>query len=931
MSNINFDNAWWLLLAVPLIVIFTVGFAVVTRKENVNGHSIASYVLHIVMAIIVAFAAAGTTITSVLTETNVYVVADVSYSTSKSLDAIDGYIRNLELPRNSKLGIVCFGKDYELLYNMGDPNKVCSVKNSEVDESESNIAEALEYTGTLFKTDVIKRIVLITDGRYTNESDGYAINRAVDSLQSQGIRVDAIYLDSNIKEDAKEVQISGVDYNGTVFLNSDDKANVTVQTTYDVDAILSLYLNGEKRDEKAMRLPEGKSNVEFDLSNYTLLTGTFDYEVRIEVDEDENEFNNVYKFTQIVSDDIKILAITQNWADAVSIVERYGMKASIDIYEYDASVNKTVKDAFVKSYAGNDKIKIKGFVDNSNYDIPFTMESLCKYDEIILADVNLTEMVNYYEFVVNLNKVVTVFGKSLVTTGDLHIQNSADPALKLLEAMLPVSYGGNDDTKLYTLIIDTSRSMNMLWHLDVAKQLCARIIDVLNDDDQICVVSFDTDVRIIQPVKQLTSRSDVINAINKLDVKNGTIIGKGVEEAYNHIRNYSNNDKQVMLITDGLSYSQEYDDPLSIVKEMYSEDGIVTSVFDVGRQGDLENGYNDDPESQYARSLLQSIARSGHGTYTYSSNKENLEDAKFGEAASVITKTIIEAETSVNAARRTDDVLKNITTSLIPDVGGYVYSNIKTSAINVLTVNHARSSSETTPKPLYAYWSFGNGKVSTFTSQMNGKWIDSWSDAGILNQFIENILTTNTPETKSNVPFRVDVSRNGKQSYVEVTPAVPHADTKAVIEIIKPDGEIISEEMLKQPDNSYFSFEFDVDQIGKYAVTVTYTYFNKNYVSDATFNISYAQEYNAFAVYDVAVLHKALDGKGLVVENTSIKIENDPSQISTYSVKLTVPLMTVAVVLLVADIIVRKLKWNDIKSFFGFLKKRKIKNKEIKE
>ena len=931
MSNINFDNAWWLLLAVPLIVLFTVGFAVVTRKENANGHSIASYVMHNLMAVIVAFAAAGTTITSVLTETNVFVVADVSYSTSKSLDAIDGYVRNLVLPRNSKLGIVCFGKDYELLCEMGDPQKVCSVKNSKVDESESNIAEALEYTGTLFKTDVIKRIVLITDGRYTNESDGYAINRAVDSLQTQGIRVDAIYIDSNIKKDAKEVQISGVEYTRTAFLNSNEKASVTIQTTYDVDAILTLYLDGEKRDERAMHLPEGKSTVEFNLSNYTLITGTFDYEVRIEVDEDENEFNNSYKFTQVVSDDIKILTITQNWNDAVAVIERYGSKASIDVYEYDDSVYKTVKDAFVKSYAGNDKIRIKGFVDNSNYDIPFTMEALCKYDEIILADVNLVDMVNYYEFVINLNRIVTVFGKSLVTMGDLHIQNSADPALKLLESMLPVSYGGNDDTKLYTLIIDTSRSMNMLWHLDVAKQLCARIVDVLNDDDEICVVSFDTDVKIIQPVKPLTSRSDVINAINKLDVRNGTIIGKGIEEAYNHIRNYSNADKQVMLISDGLSYSQEYDDPLSVVSTMYDEDGIVTSVFDVGRQGDTENGSNVDENAHKARSLLQKIASTGHGTYTYSSNKENLPDAKFGEAASAITKTVIEVETSVNAARRTDDVLKNITTSLIPNVSGYVYSNIKTSALNVLTVNHTRSNSETTPKPLYAYWSFGNGKVSTFTSMMSGKWVDSWSDAGILNQFIENVLTANTPETKSDVPFRVDMSREGKQSYVEVTPAVPHADTKAVIEIIKPDGEIILNEMLKQPDNSYFSFTFDVDQIGKYTVTVTYSYFNKDYVADASFNISYAQEYNAFAVYDVAVLHKALDGKGLVVENTSIKIENDASLITTYSVKLTVPLMIVAVILFVADIIVRKLKWNDLLSFFGFFKKSKIKYKEIKK
>ena len=43
---------------------------------------------------------------------------------------------------------------------------------------------------------------------------------------------------------------------------------------------------------------------------------------------------------------------------------------------------------------------------------------------------------------------------------------------------------------------------------------------------------------------------------------------------------------------------------------------------------------------------------------------------------------------------------------------------------------------------------------------------------------------------------------------------------------------------------------------------------------------------------------------------------NDPDQVATYTVRFTVPLMIAAVVLYIIDIVIRKLKWNDIRSFF---------------
>ena len=916
MSNINFDNAYLLLLAVPLIVLFTVGFALVTRKENVNGRSIASYVMHIVMALIIAFAAAGTTITTMLTETNVYVVADVSYSARKNFDAIDGYIRGLELPRNSKLGVVCFGKDFEVINDMGDPDNFKSVKNANVDDSETNIAEALEYTATLFKDDVIKRIVLITDGRYTDDSDSYSVKRAVDNLEMQGIIVDAIYVDSNLvmqnaveegQEYSKEVQISDVEFTPTAFLNGQELINVIVQSSYDVDAIISLYRNGEKLGDIPQSLTVGYNTVSFEITN--LSVGTFDYKVTVSAEGDDSEYNNSYNFTQIVTSDLKVLAITTEWSDAVTVIERYGGLASVEVYE-NSSVAASVKNEFLKKYAGNSKIIV-----HNDLNVPFAIEDLCKYDEIILADVGLSDMTNWEHFAVNIDTVVSVFGKSLITMGDLKLQNRNEEEITKFKNLLPVSYGGSAEPKLYTFVIDSSRSMGHRNRLELAKDLCARLIDVLNDKDRVCVVTFNGEVRLVQAPRPLTSRSDIIDAINNLEVRQGTVIGSGLELAYTYMDNdtlYS--EKQVMLISDGNNFGAGSDEPVAIAEKMY-DSGIYTSVYDVG-MGDYPSG----------RRLMTSIASAGHGSYFEASIDGELSDAAFGQVASRVTESIVLKNTSVTAVRR-DDVMTGLSPNYLTNITGYLYSSAKASATTVLAVNHAVSNG-TVARPLYAYWSYGNGRVSTFNSQMSGNWITGWADNGFMPLFMDSILKVNTPVMKSAAPYSVNVVQLGKSAHIELTPAVPRLNATAKIEVERPDGKVFLENL--SFNASYYFFDFPTVGQGKYSVKLTYNYYGTDYVVDASFNISYASEYNAFATFDTSALHKAIDGRGTVVEEQSLKIENDVSKLATYNMKLTVPLLIVAVSLFVVDIIVRKLRWNDIKTFFSFLKKIGAKRSEVK-
>lgn len=929
MNNISLDNPYLLLIALPLIVLFTIPFAIAIRKSNRNWHNVVSQILHVLMAIIIGFAAARPSYTTVITETDIYVVADVSYSANRNLDTIDSYIKNLTLPSNAKLGLVCFGKDYELVSELGNPKKVASVKKARVDDTETNIVEALTYAGTLFgeaSERSIKRIVLITDGKQSDRSDPAALKRAVDDLvEVRRIKVDAIFLDDNPSADSKEVQISGVSYTQTAYLDSVQQAIVQIESSYDTTVILSVKRGDEILPQFETELFEGRNSVEIEL--YTAEPGTYDYEVTVFADYDLNENNNTYSFTQTVTDEMNIFVLTHSFDDVMAAVNRYGDKGKVDIYENDTSYLTSMKELYVGLNSSRTNIT---FHLNSD-DVPYTVEDLCKYDQFVLADVDLTKLKNGATLVSSIDASVALLGKSLTTYGNLHIQNAEDAGIAALGDMLPVNFG-NTDSRLYTIIMDTSRSMNQLDHLNITKQLVKRLINTLPDDTYITLLTFNSDAEVIQPVTPLSEREEILKKVDNFEVIQGTVLGSGLQRTAEYITPLAFDEKQVLLITDGLSYSVNVeDDPVVVAQRMYAS-GIVTSVFDVGRPGDEPDGSNRYNEGYAAAfRLLTEVADAGRGNHYYSRNLENLDDVTFGELSDDLTLTVIERDTTVSVQRlqQNDPVLDGLNDEdklSIPNVKGYVYCGSKPSATTVLTVNHKRTddSEFTTEKPLYAYQNYGNGVVSTFTSSLGGDWVSNWN-SGIGKTLLDNVFDLSIPSERVDTPYVVEVTSAGKVTEVEVTPTTLQPNTTATISITAPGGETEIKEM--HFDGTKYSYEFDTADVGKYDIDITYT-FREDYTTKKTIYVCYLDEYDAFSVFEPSALDRAIGGRrsgGVVSKDGSLNLENDKNEEDKYVVDLTIPLLVAAAAMFVVDIIIRKLKWDDIKSFFGFGKKKEVK------
>ncbi len=898
MRNISFDNPYWLFILIPLAVGVLIPFFISIRKDNRSKSVIASLILHILILVLVGLGVAGTVITTVMTKTEVWVVADLSYSANKSTEDIDRYLAEIRenLPNNSRLGVICFGKDYAVHTALGE--ELTSVKDAKVDQSATDIASAVEYAGTLFSEDAIKRVILITDGRETVNEDVSGMVAAVEGLVARNIAIDAIYLDSNLGSAAREAQLTGVDFNAATYLNHETTADALVQVSFDTRGIVSLYRDGKKLIDRAVELTQGYNVINFALP--TDEAGAFDYELRVSVEGDESSYNNQYSFTQTVSGDIRVLMVTSQKDDIAAAHALFGERAQLDVVMIadKQSEFKAAQEQF-KDTAG-----ITLLEDPKK--IPCSVEALCLYDEFLLSNVDIREGYNVSAFIQSVETVVSQYGKSLVTVGDAKIQNKTDESLKSLEDMLPVKFGNSaQDPKLYTIVIDVSRSMFTASRLSVAKQAAIYLLSLLNDEDDVIVVTFAGTVDVLQNTTKASNREDIARKIMAIDPEQGTSVGGGLAAAIEKMLAQGHDQKQVMLISDGMNYTAE---KIEINGEIMS----VVQIADYMYQNDVYvstmNPYNTDATGT---KLLKDVANAAGGSYYYIKGEEELEKLFFAEIADDITESVIEKETPVHIELPLDDVVAGI--PYLPSIYGYVHSKAKVSADTVLTVDYEKASGKTVEVPLYAYWKYGNGQVASFTSSLSGDWVKAWQgDAG--QGVLANLFEANIPEEKHDTPYTVSVEYDGIYTNVEIIPAILSPETQVDVTVTSPDGKSRTERLAF--DASRYFYRFEAPMLGKYTVAVTYTAKNGVFASQSDFYISYSPEYDRFANFDASMLYAAIRHRGTVTEDAIPSLSNDDSRVATYRLTFTVPFMIAAVALYVLDIIIRKIKWNDIRGLF---------------
>lgn len=902
MININFDNPYLLLLAIPLLAAVLIPYCIAIRKENRSKSVLTSFILHLCIVCLVTLAAAGLRITAIVTRTEVYVLADVSYSAEKNLSLVEDNVRAVEkaLPDNSKMSVIAFGRDCKKVTSLGE--KFRGIQNTGVDDSATDIKGALEYAGSLFSEGVIKRIVLITDGKQTDADGATGLINVIERLYDEGVIIDAVYVDDNITETAKEVQVTSVEYTASTYLNYTEQATVLLQSNQKgVNSTLTLYQGETERETKYLTLEKGYTTVEFSLP--TDIDGTFEYSLVLttEPDEDgatdETPENNRFSFAQTVTKQTKVLVLSSSEEEEERFRTLYGEDVVVDFYHQQ---------------------------ENSAFYPPFTIEELIAYDEIVLSNIDVSNsgFKNSKPFLENVDIAVSQYGKSLTTIGDNKIQNQTDDRLKTLEDMLPVKFGNREqDPKLMVIVIDTSRSMLNASKLQIAKAAAKMSLDLLNDQDYVSVVSFSGDASEIWTTSPVgNNRDNIAEKIDQIPATQGTVIGSAMALAQSVLERSSIESKEVMLISDGETYTYEKDDAVSIAAAMKKDNGAHTWVINTG--------------NSKGAAFLKSIAGAGQlvktNNYFNIDNEDSISDIILGDVADAVTESLIEDKTNgivvnVKSGNENDATLQGVTS--LPNITSYVYAKAKTGATTVLYSTYEKASGATTQTPLYAYWTYGTGKVSCLTTSIDGAVTDvsfsnkTWKNSEAAHRLLTNMYTTSIPKQRHDTPFIDTITYDGQSLQMEFVPATLDYSSVVTATITLPSGETIESRFLF--DSQKYVASAKVAECGKYTITLRYAYGATTYEKTTSYYLDYMPEYDRFTVYNASDLIKAIRTRGTVHTDGDITLTNKEGDVAMYIVECVVPFMVATAVLFLADIVIRKLRWVDIKNLFG--------NREIKQ
>ncbi|MGN1296068.1 MAG: VWA domain-containing protein, partial [Bacilli bacterium] len=617
-------------------------------------------------------------------------------------------------------------------------------------------------------------------------------------------------------------------------------------------------------------LQEGFNVVSFDLDTST--PGDHQYEIVVSTDDDSNALNNKYYFNQSVAEKLKVLFLGSSSED---------MEAARNLYP-DSDI-----DYYVNDYA-----------------IPFTVEELCQYDEFVLSNVDIRNYNNHTQFVNSLDILVSEFGKSLVTIGNTYIQNNEDSeVLSSLSDMLPVKFGNEDKKKTVTILLDVSRSMEQISRLIIAKKAACEILDKLDDDVKVSCITFYGEVKPLFILKDASERDSLKEMINKAEAYQGTFLGAALGYTYSTVLAQSNTKNEVVLISDGLPYKEQANVSLHYAN-MMAEQGIVLSTIQTATE-DID-----------AQNLMKELATIGKGYYSYIHEVDDVKDTIYNEVFNSLNETVLEnQELPVSILLEKDELVNGIES--LSNIKGIYNNTAKASSKVILDALYTDVDSTQYRIPLYASWEYGNGHVSSFASTISGEWISLWNDSQE-RSVLTSIIPVNSPSERLDSAFIMELNTEGTNGSIVVKAPTLNKDSVLTVKVTYPNGlteEKILASIIDANVQKYMT-EIKTDQVGEYNVMLSYSLGELLYSASYQFDISYLPEYDSFTIYEASNLYYMVSSNGQVSEDGHLTLENNYSNVEKYVVDFTPALMILTIVFFVVDIMIRKLRLQDIVSLF---------------
>lgn len=673
--SFTFPLALLLLLTIPLIL--WVGWPRVSYGRR--GRDWVILGVRVLIVLLLAFALAGTQFVQQNDSLAVVFLVDGSDSVNQEQAAqAEAFVRTTieSMGADDQAAVILFGSNALVERPLSALSELAPIT-TVPQRLQTDIAEAIRLGLALFPSGSARRIVVLSDGAATVGNTEDAAKLAANA----GVEVSYVPLSQTVPE--AEAWVTDVNAPTRISQGETFRIDITAESNANMPATLRILSGGTVVYEEPVDLGRGVNNF-----SVRLRAGEQEfarYRVQLEPQTDTFYQNNeLAAFTEITG------------PPRVLIVANDGTVAAD---------GRSRPDESVQLQQALEAVDIQ--VDRTTpTDLPASLAQLSNYATVVLVDVNAKELSPRKMEV--LQNYVRDLGGGLVAIGGPESYGMGGYFKTPLEEALPVEMQIKDQERFpavsMVIVIDRSGSMGQqeggLTKIQLAAEGAVRVVELLNDFDDITVIPVDT-----APDNQIgplpaSDKTTAITLIREIGAGGGGIyVRAGLEAAAEALAQSNNPVKHIIVLADG-DDSEQQDGVPELLQGLVAED-VTISFVSIGGGKDL--------------AWLQQMAEVGNGRFHFTDRAANLPQIFTQETTNIQRSYLIEERFFPELASNSP-ILSGITA--VPPLYGYVGTSPKDTAQVILNTHQG--------DPLLAAWQYGLGRAVAWTSDATGRWATDW-------------------------------------------------------------------------------------------------------------------------------------------------------------------------------------------------------------
>jgi uncharacterized membrane protein len=572
-------------------------------------------------------------------------------------------------------GVVVFGADAAVQQPLAERGAL-DVPPRGVDGRGTNIYQAMQLALAMLPGGQSNRLVLLSDGRQ-NAGNAFAGAQAAKDAGAD-LHYVAAPLTSEQEVVAEELVLPREVKFGEPF-----QVRVVTWSQKPASGRLVLFRNGEFAGSQRITLTTGK-NV-FSYRQSLDREGIHIYQASIEVDGDTIDENNRAVGTVLVHGRPQVLLADRDRSHAQALA------AALRAQQLEVTL-----------------------VDPSG--IPNNMAALQKYDGVVLSNVSAIQLDRARMGLIR--DYVRDHGGGLIMVGGDHSFGLGGYYQTPVEEALPVTMEVKQrvDVPNLSIVLSIDRSDSMttiasgkVTYLDLAKEAAHLVVDLLDENSEVGVMSWDTEWKWEVPLRQAKNKAQIHQAIASIASGGGTEGFPALREAYQVLSRRPAVLKHVIFLTDGQMRRDQFQE----LTERMAREQITVSSVAVGKWSDER--------------LLTDIAKWGKGRFYKTEDSQTLPRIFAVETQLASNSTVVEQSFRARLADPGHEAIQDIDWKRAPALNGYVATTAKANADQVL-LSHWDD-------PVLATWRYGLGRAAAFTSDANPRWAQNWLHWREFNRF----------------------------------------------------------------------------------------------------------------------------------------------------------------------------------------------------